>query len=140
MNTSPFSSLRVPVDETPEQVITYVTYCLPSCFTQLIINPALWAPRGLESPLSVVLCSDQELYRDTIKFQFIRGSSPPDLSMNIKIGHSCESETYQVETVSWDTMYGTRIKLVDTPGFDYSWEGVTDAEVLDIIATFLAKE
>ena len=60
--------------------------------------------------------------------------------MNIKIGHSCESETYQVETVSWDTMYGTRIKLVDTPAFDYSWEGVTDAEVLDMIATFLAKE
>lgn len=42
--------------------------------------------------------------------------------------------------MSWDAADGTRIKLVDTPGFDDSREGITDAEVLKMIATFLAKE
>ena len=65
---------------------------------------------------------------------------PPELATNIKVGHSLQSETYQLETVSLATEDGTRIKLVDTPGFDDSREGVTDAEVLNMIATFLANE
>ena len=65
---------------------------------------------------------------------------PRGLVSNIKIGHTLRSKPYQVETVSLITEDGTRIKLVDTPGFANSREGVTDAEVLNMIATFLANE
>ena len=65
---------------------------------------------------------------------------PPGTSTNIKVGHSLKSETSEVQPVCWDAEDGTRIKLVDTPGFDDSREGVTDVQVLKMIATFLTKE
>ena len=66
---------------------------------------------------------------------------PPGLpSAQVKIGHGLKSETSAVEPVSWAVEDGTRIKLVDTPGFDDSREGITDAQVLKMIATFLVKE
>lgn len=64
---------------------------------------------------------------------------PSGLSTKIKIGHGLQSETATVESVSWVAADDTRIILVDTPGFDDSLEGVTDAQVLEVIATFLTK-
>jgi len=64
---------------------------------------------------------------------------PPGTSTNIKVGHSLKSETSEVQPVCWDAQDGTRIKLVDTPGFDDSREGVTDVQVLKMIATFLTE-
>ena len=81
-----------------------------------------------------------KIYSDAVKFQFIRDSVPPGLATNTKGGGSLQFETYQIATVSFATEDGTRIKLVDTPGFDDSREGVTDAQVLKMIATFLVKE
>ena len=107
---------------------------------ELIIHPASWALQGLESPLSVVSCRNQRIHHDIAKSQFIRNSVPPDLAKTIKVGHGLKSETDRVQPISWVAEDGTRIKLVDTPGFDDSREGVTDAEVLKMIATFLTKE
>lgn len=81
----------------------------------------------------------REVYNDVVKFQFIHDSVPPESAINIKIGHSVESETDQIEVVPV-AIEGTMTKLVDTPGFDDSREGTTDAEVLNMIATFLANE
>ena len=61
---------------------------------------------------------------------------PPGLSTKIKIGHDLKFESASVKPVSWVAEDGTRIKLVDTPGFD----GITDKLVFKIIETFLAKE
>lgn len=65
---------------------------------------------------------------------------PPDLHAKVKVGHGLKSETSEVQPVCWVTEDGTRVKLVDTPGFDDSRDGVTDADVLKVIATFLTKE
>ena len=64
---------------------------------------------------------------------------PPDVAKNVKVGHGLKSETNQVQPLPWVTEDGTRIKLVDTPGFDDSREGVTDVQVLKMIATFLTE-
>lgn len=71
--------------------------------------------------------------------QFIRDSMPLGLSTKINIGHGLQYETATVEPVSWVATDDTRIILVDTPGFDDSREGVTDVQVLEMIATFLTK-
>ena len=99
-----------------------------------------WALRGSESLLSVVSSSDQDIRSDTVKFQFIRDSVPPELWTDIKIGHGLESETAHIQPISLVAKDGTRIKLVDTPGFDDSREGMTDAEILQRIATFFTEE
>jgi len=72
--------------------------------------------------------------------QFIRNALPPGLLTEIKVGHGIQSETNEVQPVSWNTENGTRVTLVDTPGFDDSRDGMTDVKVLNMIATFLTKE
>ena len=65
---------------------------------------------------------------------------PPDVAKSVKVGHGLESETNRVQPFPWVTEDGTRIKLVDTPGFDDSRKGVTDVQVLKMIATFLTEK
>ena len=101
--------------------------------------PASWALRGPESLLSVVSLYHQDFNRDTAKFQFIRDSAPPELCADITIGHGLEVETTHIQPISLVAADGTRVKLVDTPGFDDSREGVTEAGVLEMIAAFLIK-
>ncbi|KAL4077613.1 P-loop containing nucleoside triphosphate hydrolase protein [Scleroderma citrinum] len=74
------------------------------------------------------------------KSSFIQNSVPPRLSTKVKVGHSLRSETNKVQPVSWVNEDGTRVKLVDTPGFDDSRAGMTDAKVLIMIANFLTNE
>ncbi|KAL4062282.1 hypothetical protein V8B97DRAFT_1878072 [Scleroderma yunnanense] len=74
------------------------------------------------------------------KSSFIHNSVPPDLRAEVKVGHGLQSETSQVQPISWDTEDGARIKVVDTPGFDDSRAGVTDTDVLKMIAEFLTKQ
>ena len=56
------------------------------------------------------------------------------------VGHGLGSETKEVQPLSWITENGTKVKLVDTPGFDDSREDLTDVQVLKMIATFLTNE
>jgi len=72
--------------------------------------------------------------------QFIQNALPPGLRTEIKVGHGILSETKDVQPISWVTEDGTKVKLIDTPGFDDSRAGVTDTEILKMIATFLTKE
>ncbi|KAL4077621.1 hypothetical protein J3A83DRAFT_1634419 [Scleroderma citrinum] len=74
------------------------------------------------------------------KSSFIQDSVPSSLRIKIKVGDSLKSETNEVQSVSWITEDGTAVKLVDTPGFDDSRAGMTDARVLKMIATFLTNE
>ncbi|KAI6147923.1 P-loop containing nucleoside triphosphate hydrolase protein [Pisolithus tinctorius] len=76
----------------------------------------------------------------TGKSSFVRNAVPPELSSNIHVGHSLESETSKIQPIQWVNNDGVKIKLVDTPGFDDSREGLTDTDVLKMIATFLEKE
>ena len=45
-----------------------------------------------------------------------------------------------MKTIHWTNQDGVGIDLVDTPGFDDSHEGVTDADILAMIATFLTTQ
>lgn len=74
------------------------------------------------------------------KSSFIRDSVPLRLHPEIRIGHDLESETRVIQAVRWNHVAGTRVKLVDTPGFDDSHVDVTDAKILRMIATFLTRE
>ena len=65
---------------------------------------------------------------------------PLRLHPEIRIGHDLESETRVIQAVRWNHVAGTRVKLVDTPGFDDSHVDVTDAKILRMIATFLTRE
>jgi len=49
------------------------------------------------------------------------------------------SETSQIQSASF-TKNGTKIELVDTPGFDDSRCSRTDLEILKMIAAFLKKQ
>ena len=60
--------------------------------------------------------------------------------MDIQVGHHLQSETSQVQSIHWTTEDGIGINLVDTPGFDDSREGVTDADILKMIADFLTQQ
>ncbi|KAI6127582.1 hypothetical protein EDD16DRAFT_246347 [Pisolithus croceorrhizus] len=60
----------------------------------------------------------------TGKSSFVRNAVPPGLS----------------SSVQWVNNNGVKIKLVDTPGFDDSRDGVTDTDVLKMIANFLKEE
>jgi len=72
--------------------------------------------------------------------QFIRNSVPPSLHTKVKVGHGIQSETKEIQPVSWINEDDIRVNLVDTPGFDDSRAGMTDAKVLGMIATFLTNE
>lgn len=73
------------------------------------------------------------------KSTFINGFVPSGSSSGIRVGHSLQSETSKVQPIELD--FGNiRLRLVDTPGFDDSREGITDFEVLSMIATFLVQE
>ncbi|KAL4063983.1 hypothetical protein V8B97DRAFT_1904501 [Scleroderma yunnanense] len=74
------------------------------------------------------------------KSSFIHSSMPPNLRTEAEVGHSLQSETSQVQPISWIAKDGARIKLVDTPGFNDSRAEVTDTKVLKMIAEFLAKQ
>ncbi|KAJ7277726.1 P-loop containing nucleoside triphosphate hydrolase protein [Mycena rebaudengoi] len=60
---------------------------------------------------------------------------------SIKIGNSLESETFEVKSYRFrDPTSGRIVRMVDTPGFDDSREGVTDTEILKRVANFLVEE
>ncbi|KAL4064039.1 P-loop containing nucleoside triphosphate hydrolase protein [Scleroderma citrinum] len=71
------------------------------------------------------------------KSSFIQDSVSPGQRAKVKIGHTLQSETNEVQPFCWNTKDGARVKLVDTPGFDDSRAGVTDQEILARIVTFL---
>ncbi|KAI6014185.1 hypothetical protein EDC04DRAFT_678744 [Pisolithus marmoratus] len=71
---------------------------------------------------------------------FINALVPPKSSSHVRVEHSLESETNEVRHIEWVNDDGIRIKLVDTPGFDDAREGLTNTDVLSMIATFLEKE
>ena len=62
------------------------------------------------------------------------------MSADIQVGHRLQSETSQVRSIHWTAKDGVEIILVDTPGFDDSREGVTDADILTMIADFLTRQ
>ncbi|KAL4064015.1 hypothetical protein J3A83DRAFT_667588 [Scleroderma citrinum] len=74
------------------------------------------------------------------KSSFIRNSIPPGSRTEVKVGHSIQSETSEIQSISWVTENGIRVKIVDTPGFDDSRPGMNDVQVLKMIATFLINE
>ncbi|KAI6123084.1 P-loop containing nucleoside triphosphate hydrolase protein [Pisolithus croceorrhizus] len=76
----------------------------------------------------------------TGKSSFVRNAVPPALCSNVRVGHSLQSETSEVQPIGWVNNDGVKIKLVDTPGFDDSRDGVTDTDVLKMIANFLENE
>lgn len=76
----------------------------------------------------------------TGKSSFVCNAVPPELSSSVQVGHSLQSETSEVQPIRWVNNDGVKIKLVDTPGFDDSRDGVTDTDVLKMIAHFLEKE
>jgi hypothetical protein len=60
---------------------------------------------------------------------------------NIRIGHGYESQTDEVViSVYKDSIKNYSVKLVDTPGFDDSREGVSDTDILQRIVDFLQSE
>ncbi|KAL4062298.1 hypothetical protein V8B97DRAFT_1904403 [Scleroderma yunnanense] len=71
------------------------------------------------------------------KSSFIRNSVPSIWRAKVKIGHGLQSKTNRVQSVRWATTDDITVKLVDTPSFDDSRTGVTDTDVLEMIATFL---
>lgn len=74
------------------------------------------------------------------KSTFINSFVQLGSSSGIRVGHSLQSETSRVQPIELDFNKGIRLRLVDTPGFDDSREGITDFEVLSMIATFLVQE
>ncbi|KAL4064078.1 hypothetical protein V8B97DRAFT_1343731 [Scleroderma yunnanense] len=74
------------------------------------------------------------------KSSFIYDLLPLDLRTNVKVGHNLQSQTIEVQPVSWTTKDGKRVKLVDTPGFDDSRAGMTSVEILKMIAKFLTNQ
>ncbi|KAI6118080.1 P-loop containing nucleoside triphosphate hydrolase protein [Pisolithus sp. B1] len=76
----------------------------------------------------------------TGKSSFVRNAVPPASRGNVRVGHSLQSETSEVQPIGWVNNDGVKIKLVDTPGFDDSRDGVTDTDVLKMIANFLENE
>ena len=59
----------------------------------------------------------------------------------IHIGHSQESETFDIQTADYiDQATGRPIMLIDTPGFDDSREGITDTDILQKIIDHLEPE
>ncbi|KAL4077614.1 hypothetical protein J3A83DRAFT_1632104 [Scleroderma citrinum] len=74
------------------------------------------------------------------KSTFIQSAVPPELHAEVKVGHSLQSETSEIQPFSWTTKDGTKVKLVDTPGFDDSRAGMTDTKVLKMISNFLVDE
>ncbi|KAG6379498.1 hypothetical protein JVT61DRAFT_9989 [Boletus reticuloceps] len=75
----------------------------------------------------------------TGKSAFIRLLTDDDY---IHIGHNPESKTSDIQTAFYvDQMTGSRVMLVDTPGFDDSREGeVTDTHILEKTVQFLQPE
>lgn len=59
---------------------------------------------------------------------------------NIKVGHSVQSETSDITLARYVEHDGRCVTFVDTPGFDDSREGVTDADILRTISVFLETE
>lgn len=59
---------------------------------------------------------------------------------NIIIGHDVESETSEIGLSQFFESDGRCITFIDTPGFDDSREGVTDAIILQRIAAYLETE
>ncbi|KAI6030302.1 P-loop containing nucleoside triphosphate hydrolase protein [Pisolithus marmoratus] len=76
----------------------------------------------------------------TGKSSFVRNAVPLALSGQVQVGHSLESETSEVQPIEWVNEDGVKIKLVDTPGFDDSRQGLNDTDVLKMIASFLEEE
>ncbi|KAI6030301.1 P-loop containing nucleoside triphosphate hydrolase protein [Pisolithus marmoratus] len=74
------------------------------------------------------------------KSTFINSFFPPGSSSGVRIGRSLQSETREVQPIELNNGKGLGFKLVDTPGFDDSREGITDIDVLSMIATFLVQE
>ena len=62
------------------------------------------------------------------------------MSTDVQVGHHIDSETSKVHSIHWTTENGVGVNLVDTPGFDDSREGVTDADILTMIADFLTRQ
>lgn len=59
---------------------------------------------------------------------------------NIKVGHSVNSETSEVQLINYMEPDGRHIAFIDTPGFDDNREDMTDADILQQIADFLSTE
>lgn len=59
---------------------------------------------------------------------------------DIKVGHGVSSETNEIKLANYFEPDGRCVTFVDTPGFDDSREGVTDADILQQIAAFLKTE
>ncbi|KAL4064041.1 hypothetical protein J3A83DRAFT_4101743, partial [Scleroderma citrinum] len=59
---------------------------------------------------------------------------------DVQVGHHLHSETSQVQSIHLPTQNGHGISLVEMPSFDDSREGVTDADILAMIATFLTTQ
>ncbi|KAI6100464.1 P-loop containing nucleoside triphosphate hydrolase protein [Pisolithus croceorrhizus] len=76
------------------------------------------------------------------KSTFINSLVPSGIGScsGIRVGHTLQSETSKVQPIELDNGNGLSFKLVDTPGFDDSREGITDIDVLSMIATFLLEE
>ncbi|KAL4064104.1 P-loop containing nucleoside triphosphate hydrolase protein [Scleroderma yunnanense] len=74
------------------------------------------------------------------KSSFIRNAVPEGISTDVQVGHHLHSETSQVQSIHLPTQNGLGINLVDTPGFDDSRQGVTDADILAMIAMFLTTQ
>lgn len=74
------------------------------------------------------------------KSTFIKSFVPSGSSSGIRVGHSLQSETNKIQPIELDNGSGLSFKLVDTPGFDDSREGITDIDVLSMIAAFLVQE
>ena len=59
----------------------------------------------------------------------------------IIIGNDIESETNDVQDyIMYDRDTGHKVKIVDTPGFDNSRNGVTDTDILRKISEFLVNK
>lgn len=52
-------------------------------------------------------------------------------------GDTLESDTAEIKLFSYNDSKGLLVKLADTPGFDDSREGVTDADLLEQLSEFL---
>ncbi|KAI6123085.1 hypothetical protein EV401DRAFT_2261188 [Pisolithus croceorrhizus] len=74
------------------------------------------------------------------KSTFINSLVPPGSTSGTRVGHSLRSETNKIQPVELDNGNGLSFKLVDTPGFDDSREGITDIDVLSMIAAFIRQE
>jgi len=78
------------------------------------------------------------IYHNIAECQFLQNVAP-HLCERFPAGHTLVSETSQIQSASF-TKNGTKIELVDTPGFDDSQSSRTDLEILKMIAAFLKKQ